>query len=176
MSPGPRRKPSSGAAFRVGTGFDAHRLVAGRPLHLGGIEVPHGRGLEGHSDGDCVLHAVCDALLGAVALGDMGRHFSSRDARWHGAESRVFVAEVSRLLSGAGYAVANVDVTIVAQEPVLAPHLEPMGATIAGLLGVPREQVSVKAKSTDHLGALGRGEGIAALATALVHKEPRPRP
>jgi len=150
--------------------------VAGRALHLGGVEVPHGRGLEGHSDGDCVLHAVCDALLGAASLGDMGRHFPSRDAQWHGAESRVFVAEVRRLLAGAGYAVANVDVTIVAQEPVLAPHLEPMGETIAGLLGVPREQVSVKAKSTDHLGALGRGEGIAALATALVHKEPRPRP
>jgi 2-C-methyl-D-erythritol 2,4-cyclodiphosphate synthase len=155
----------------VGTGFDAHRLVAGRPLRLGGIEVPHGRGLEGHSDGDCVLHAACDALLGAAGLGDMGGHFPSRDPRWRGVESRVFLEEVRRLLAGAGYAVVNLDVTIVAQEPVLAPHLEPMGAAIAGVLGVEREQVSVKAKSTDHLGALGRGEGIAALATALVHKE-----
>jgi 2-C-methyl-D-erythritol 2,4-cyclodiphosphate synthase len=170
---GQRRLP--GAGLRVGTGFDAHRLVAGRALHLGGIEVPHGRGLEGHSDGDCVLHAVCDALLGAASLGDMGRHFPSRDPQWRGVASRVFLEEVRRLLAGAGYAVVNVDVTIVAQEPVLAPHLEPMGAALAGCLGVERDQVSVKAKSTDHLGALGRGEGIAALVTALVLKEPPAR-
>jgi 2-C-methyl-D-erythritol 2,4-cyclodiphosphate synthase len=174
MSPRARRPP--GAGLRVGTGFDAHRLVAGRPLRLGGIEVPHGRGLEGHSDGDCVLHAVCDALLGAAGLGDMGRHFPSREPQWRGVESRIFLEEVRRLLAGAGYAVVNLDVTIVAQEPALAPHLEPMGAAIAGLLGVERELVSVKAKSTDHLGALGRGEGIAVLATALVHKEPSARP
>jgi len=149
--------------------------VAGRPLRLGGIEVPHGRGLEGHSDGDCVLHAACDALLGAAGLGDMGRHFPSRDPRWRGVASRVFLDEVRRLLAGAGYALVNLDLTIVAQEPVLAPHLEPMGVAIAGVLGVEQGQVSVKAKSTDHLGALGRGEGIAALATALVHKEPPPR-
>ena len=169
------RRPLPGAGLRVGTGFDAHRLVAGRPLHLGGIEVPHGRGLEGHSDGDCVLHAACDALLGAAGLGDMGRHFPSRDPRWRGVASRVFLDEVRRLLAGAGYALVNLDLTIVAQEPVLAPHLEPMGVAIAGVLGVEQGQVSVKAKSTDHLGALGRGEGIAALATALVHKEPPPR-
>ena len=163
------------SALRIGHGFDTHRLVAGRPLRLGGVEVPHGRGLEGHSDGDCVLHAACDALLGAAGLGDMGRHFPSRDPRWRGVASRVFLDEVRRLLAGAGYALVNLDLTIVAQEPVLAPHLEPMGAAIAGVLGVEQEQVSVKAKSTDHLGALGRGEGIAALATALVHKEPPPR-
>jgi len=169
------RRPLPGAGLRVGTGFDAHRLVAGRPLRLGGIEVPHGRGLEGHSDGDCVLHAACDALLGAAGLGDMGRHFPSRDPRWRGVASRVFLDEVRRLLAGAGYALVNLDLTIVAQEPVLAPHLEPMGVAIAGVLGVEQGQVSVKAKSTDHLGALGRGEGIAALATALVHKEPPSR-
>jgi len=156
--------------LRIGHGFDAHRLVAGRGLRLGGIEVPHGRGLEGHSDGDCVLHAVCDALLGAVGEGDMGRHFPSRDPRWRGVESRVFLEEVRRLVNAAGYAVVNLDVTVVAQEPVMAPHLEPMRAAIAGTLGVETGRISVKAKSTDHLGALGRGEGIAALATVLLEK------
>jgi len=158
------------AGLRIGHGFDAHRLVAGRPLHLGGIEVPHGRGLEGHSDGDCVLHAVCDALLGAAGEGDMGRHFPSRDPQWRGVASRVFLEEVRRLVTAAGYELANLDVTVVAQEPVLAPHLEAMRDTIAGVLGVAAEQVSVKAKSTDRLGALGRGEGIAALATVLLEK------
>jgi 2-C-methyl-D-erythritol 2,4-cyclodiphosphate synthase len=156
--------------LRIGHGFDAHRLVAGRPLHLGGVEVPHGRGLEGHSDGDCVLHAVCDALLGAAGEGDMGRHFPSRDPQWRGVASRVFLEEVRRLVAAAGYELANLDVTVVAQEPVLAPHLEAMRDAIAGVLGVAAEQVSVKAKSTDRLGALGRGEGIAALATVLLEK------
>lgn len=156
---------------RVGQGFDVHRLVAGRALRLGGIEVPHARGLEGHSDGDCVLHAVCDALLGAVGAGDMGQHFPSRDPRWRGADSRVFVAEVARLLRDGRWRLGNVDVTVIAQEPVLAPHLGPMRQAIAEALGVTEESVSVKAKSTDHMGALGRGEGIAALATALVTKE-----
>jgi 2-C-methyl-D-erythritol 2,4-cyclodiphosphate synthase len=156
--------------LRIGHGFDAHRLVAGRVLRLGGIEVPHGRGLEGHSDGDCVLHAVCDALLGAAGEGDMGRHFPSREPRWRGVESRVFLEEVRRLVDAKGYAVVNLDVTVVAQEPVMAPHLEPMRAAIARTLGVEAGRVSVKAKSTDHLGALGRGEGIAALATVLLEK------
>ena len=157
-------------ALRIGHGFDAHRLVAGRPLCLGGVEVPHGRGLEGHSDGDCVLHAVCDALLGAAGEGDMGRHFPSKDQRWHGVASRVFLEEVRRLVDAAGYSLVNLDVTVIAQEPVMAPHLEPMRAAIAGTLGVDTERVSVKTKSTDHLGALGRGEGIAALATVLLEK------
>ena len=158
------------SGLRVGHGFDAHRLVAGRPLRLGGVDVPHGRGLEGHSDGDCVLHAVCDALLGAAGEGDMGRHFPSKDPRWHGVASRVFLEEVRRLVRTAGYALVNLDVTVIAQEPALAPHLEPMRAAIAAVLGVEKAQVSVKAKSTDHLGALGRGEGIAALATVLLEK------
>jgi 2-C-methyl-D-erythritol 2,4-cyclodiphosphate synthase len=156
--------------LRIGHGFDAHRLVAGRPLRLGGIDVPHGRGLEGHSDGDCVLHAVCDALLGAAGQGDMGRHFPSREPRWRGVASRVFLEEVRRLVADAGFDLVNVDVTVVAQEPVLAPYLEPMRDAIAGVLGVEAGQVSVKAKSTDRLGALGRGEGIASLATALLEK------
>ncbi len=119
--------------MRIGHGFDAHRLVAGRPLRLGGVEVPHGRGLEGHSDGDCVLHAVCDALLGAAGEGDMGRHFPSREPAL---ARRRRAASSSRRSAGswtaAGYALVNLDVTIIAQEPVLAPHLEPMRAAIAG--------------------------------------------
>lgn len=160
------------SGFRVGHGFDAHRLVAGRALRLGGVEVPHGRGLEGHSDGDCVLHAACDALLGAAGQGDMGRHFPSRDPQWRGVDSRVFLVEVARIVREAGFRVGNLDVTVIAQEPALAPHLEPMRGAIAGALGVDPGVVSVKAKSTDHLGALGRGEGIAALAIALVEREP----
>jgi 2-C-methyl-D-erythritol 2,4-cyclodiphosphate synthase len=166
----PRATARRPTGLRVGHGFDAHRLVAGRSLHLGGIEVPHGRGLEGHSDGDCVLHAVCDALLGAAGEGDMGRHFPSRDPRWRGVASRVFLEEVRRLVAAAGWGLVNLDVTVVAQEPVLAPHLEAMRDAIAGTLAAGVDQVSVKAKSTDHLGALGRGEGIAALATALLEK------
>jgi 2-C-methyl-D-erythritol 2,4-cyclodiphosphate synthase len=158
-------------ALRVGNGFDVHRLVAGRPLRLGGVALPHGRGLEGHSDGDCVLHALCDALLGAAGEGDMGRHFPSHDPRWHGADSRLFVAEVARIVAADGWKVANVDVTIIAQEPVLLAYLEPMRAAIAAALGTADETISVKAKSADHLGALGRGEGIAALASALLFKE-----
>jgi 2-C-methyl-D-erythritol 2,4-cyclodiphosphate synthase len=154
--------------LRIGHGFDAHKLVAGRPLKLGGIEVPHSRGLEGHSDGDCALHAACDALLGAIGAGDMGRHFPSREARWRGVASRAFLEETARLVREAGFSLGNLDITLIAQEPVLAPHLEPMREAIAQVLGVEREAVSVKAKSTDHLGALGRGEGIAALATALL--------
>lgn len=157
--------------MRVGQGFDVHRLVAGRPLRLGGLELAHSRGLEGHSDGDCVLHAVCDAMLGAIGEGDMGRHFPSHDARWRGVESRVFLEEVSRLVSARGFRLGNLDLTVIAQEPVLAPHLDDMRAAIASLLGAGTDAVSVKAKSADHLGALGRAEGIAALATVLLVKE-----
>ena len=156
------------SGFRVGSGFDAHRLAAGRPLMLGGVHVSHDRGLEGHSDGDCVVHAVCDALLGAAAAGDMGRHFPSSDARWKGVSSLVFLEEVRRLVAERGYAIENVDVTVIAQAPALAPHLEAMRTTLGRCLGVDEDAVSVKAKSTDGLGALGRSEGIAAQATALL--------
>jgi 2-C-methyl-D-erythritol 2,4-cyclodiphosphate synthase len=135
---------------------------------LGGVEVAHSRGLEGHSDGDCAIHAVCDALLGAIGQGDMGRHFPSRDPRWHRVASREFLEETVRLVREAGFTLGNLDVTVIAQEPPLAPYLESMRTTIAGVLDVEPESVSVKAKSTDHLGAFGRGEGIAALATALL--------
>jgi 2-C-methyl-D-erythritol 4-phosphate cytidylyltransferase / 2-C-methyl-D-erythritol 2,4-cyclodiphosphate synthase len=159
------------STLRVGQGFDVHRLVAGRPLKLGGLDLEHARGLEGHSDGDCVLHAICDALLGAIGEGDMGRHFPSKDARWRGVESRVFLDVVTRLVSARGFRLGNLDVTVIAQEPVLGPHLDLMRTTIAGLLGAGADAVSVKAKSSDHLGAIGRAEGIAALATVLLVKE-----
>jgi 2-C-methyl-D-erythritol 2,4-cyclodiphosphate synthase len=154
--------------FRVGNGFDAHRLVSGRPLRLGGVHVPSDRGLEGHSDGDCAIHALCDALLGAAAAGDMGEHFPSRDPRWQGKDSLAFLEEVRRLVGERGWVIENVDVTVIAQAPALAPHLGLMREALARRLGLEKEAVSVKAKSTDGLGALGRAEGIAAQATALL--------
>lgn len=156
---------------RVGTGFDAHRLVSGRPLVLGGVSIPHHHGLAGHSDGDCLLHAVCDAVLGALAAGDMGQHFPSNDPRWKDVESRVFVKEVARLLRAAGLAVAHLDATVVAEAPRLGPHLEAMRRSIASLLQTDVANVSVKAKSTDGLGAIGRGEGVAAFTTVLLRRD-----
>jgi 2-C-methyl-D-erythritol 2,4-cyclodiphosphate synthase len=157
--------------YRVGTGFDAHRLVAGRPLILGGVTVAHDRGLEGHSDGDCLVHAVCDAILGAAAAGDMGRHFPSSDARFAGAPSASFLEAVARIVGERGFAVENVDATLIAEQPRLAPFTEGMRAEIGRCLGIEVERVSVKAKSTDGLGACGRGEGIAAQATALLREK-----
>jgi len=159
---------TAGASSRVGTGFDAHRLVDGRPLLLGGVRVAHPRGLEGHSDGDCLLHAVCDAILGALGAGDLGRHFPSTDARWKDAASLRFLEEVARMLGEHGFAVGNLDATVIAQAPALAPYLDAMRAAIAGALAVPVASVSVKAKTTDALGAIGRGEGIAAQAVVLL--------
>ena len=157
--------------YRVGSGLDAHRLVDGRPLVLGGVSVPFARGLEGHSDGDCVLHALCDALLGAAGEGDMGRHFPSSDPKWKDARSLGFVAEVAKLLRGGGWELENADLTVIAQAPPLAPHAPAMQAAIAGALTVPADRVSVKAKSTDGLGAFGRGEGIAAMASVLLRRD-----
>ena len=158
---------------RIGTGFDAHRLVDGRPLMLGGVHVAHPRGLEGHSDGDCLLHAVCDAILGALGEGDMGRHFPSTDARWKGVASLRFLEDVAGLLRERGYAVGNLDATVIAQSPALAPHLAAMRDRIAQALAAPVDAVSVKAKSTDGLGALGRSEGIAAQAVVLLQRRDR---
>jgi 2-C-methyl-D-erythritol 2,4-cyclodiphosphate synthase len=158
-------------SYRVGQGFDAHRLVSGRALRLGGVEVPYERGLEGHSDGDCLVHAVCDALLGAAAAGDMGERFPSADPRWKDAPGRVFLAEVRQLIASRGFVLANLDATVIAQEPALARHLPAMRQELAAALGVAPELVSVKAKSTDRLGSLGRGEGIAAQAVVLLRRE-----
>jgi 2-C-methyl-D-erythritol 2,4-cyclodiphosphate synthase len=157
--------------LRIGSGFDAHRLVEGRPLVLGGVAIPHPRGLEGHSDGDCLLHAVCDALLGAAAAGDLGRHFPSSDPRLAGVSSLVFLDRVTELLRERGFELVNLDATVIAQEPALAPHLEAMRQLLARRLGVDADRVSVKAKSTDRLGAVGRGEGIAAEAVVLLDRK-----
>ena len=152
----------------MGTGFDAHRLVPGRPLMLGGVQVEYERGLQGHSDGDCLVHAVCDAMLGAAALGDLGRYFPSHDSRWKGVPSLTFLDEVARLVGARGFVVANIDATVIAQAPPLAAHLDAMRQSLAQRLGIALERVSVKAKSSDGLGALGRGEGIAAQAVVLL--------
>ena len=154
--------------MRIGQGVDAHRLVAGRRLLLGGIEIPSERGLEGHSDGDVLLHAVASALLGALGEGDLGRHFPSSDPELAGISSRVIVERVAALVRAAGLAVGNVDATVVAQAPRLAPYLGKMRDALADALGVDSARVNVKATSTDGLGAIGRGEGIAALAVALL--------
>ena len=157
-------------SYRVGSGVDAHRLAPGRPLVLGGVRVDHDRGLEGHSDGDCASHALCDALLGAAAAGDLGQHFPSSDARWRGASSSIFLREAARLIGERGFQVENVDLTVIAQEPVLSPYAGAMQAQLAGWLGIAPGRVSVKFKSTDGLGALGRAEGIAAQATVLLRE------
>jgi 2-C-methyl-D-erythritol 2,4-cyclodiphosphate synthase len=153
---------------RIGQGFDVHRLVPGRPLVLGGIPIPSERGLEGHSDGDVLLHAVASALLGALGEGDLGRHFPSSDPALAGIPSRAIVERVAGLVRAAGLAIGNVDATLVAEAPRLAPHLAKMRAALADALGTDPARVNVKATSTDGLGAIGRGEGIAALAVALL--------
>jgi 2-C-methyl-D-erythritol 2,4-cyclodiphosphate synthase len=158
---------------RVGTGFDAHRLSPGRTLILGGVEVPHDRGLLGHSDGDCLVHALCDALLGAACLGEMGTLFPSSDPRWKGASSLVFLEEVRRLLGEKGFTIVNVDATVIAEAPALSAHLEPMRVRLSRSLSLPREAVSIKAKSTDGLGSIGRGDGIAAQAVAMIQEVER---
>jgi len=152
----------------IGIGFDVHPFAPGRRLMLGGVEVPHEAGLAGHSDADVLLHAIMDALLGAAALGDIGRHFPSDDPQWRDADSRDLLHRVAAMVRGAGHAVANIDATVIAERPRIAPHVEAMRRAIAGDLGLPVEQVSVKATTTDQLGAIGRGEGIAALAIALL--------
>jgi 2-C-methyl-D-erythritol 2,4-cyclodiphosphate synthase len=155
-------------AVRVGIGTDIHRLVAGRPLVLGGVEVAHETGLEGHSDADVLTHALIDALLGAAALGDIGEHFPSGDERWRGARSLDLLARTMDLLGGAGYAAGNVDVTVVAERPVLAARIPEMVGRIADVLGVGRDRVSIKATTGKGLGPVGAGEAIAATAVALV--------
>ncbi len=154
--------------MRAGIGFDAHAFAAGRRLVLGGVEIPGETGLAGHSDADAVLHALIDALLGAAALGDIGAHFPSSDARYHDADSRDLLRQAVALVQGRGYGVANADVTIIAERPRLAPHLEAMRRAIAADLAVGFEAVSVTATTTDGMGVTGRGEGIAAMAVALL--------
>ncbi len=154
--------------IRTGMGYDVHRLVADRELWLCGVKIPYEKGLLGHSDADVALHALCDALLGAVALRDIGYHFPDTDPRYKGADSRVLLREVARLVAESGYTISNVDVTIIAQAPKMLPHIPQMIANVASDLSLATDRVSVKATTTEHLGFTGRGEGIAACATALV--------
>ena len=154
--------------MRVGQGFDAHAFRDGSALVLGGVTIPYERSLEAHSDGDVVLHALCDALLGAAALGDIGQHFPPDDAEYENIDSRKLLRRVVALISAQGFEVANADLTIVAQAPKLAPHINTMCENISTDLQVSVEQVNVKATTTEHMGFTGRGEGIAAFAVVLL--------
>jgi 2-C-methyl-D-erythritol 2,4-cyclodiphosphate synthase len=156
------------SAIRIGQGFDVHRLVEGRRLVVGGVEIAHEKGLLGHSDADVLLHAVCDALLGAAALGDIGRHFPDSDPRYRGIDSRELLRRVAGLVREQGYVPANVDATIIAEAPRMAPHVPAMVAHIAADLGIDEGCVNVKATTTEKLGFAGRGEGIAAQAVCLI--------
>jgi 2-C-methyl-D-erythritol 2,4-cyclodiphosphate synthase len=153
---------------RIGQGFDVHQLVSGRKLVIGGVTIPYEKGLLGHSDADVLLHAICDALLGAAALGDIGRHFPDSDARYRGIDSRELLRHVASLLREKGFEVVNVDATVIAQAPRMAPHIAAMVANIAADLGLDAGAVNVKATTTEELGFTGRGEGIAASAVCLV--------
>ena len=156
------------SSIRIGQGFDVHRLRMDRPLMLCGLELPGEPGLEGHSDADVGLHAVTDALLGAIGGGDLGEHFPASDPRWRDVESRVFVHRALELVHEAGYRLVNCDLTIVGERPRIAPHRDALRQKLAGLLGVDLGAVSVKATTTDGLGFVGRGEGVGALAVVLV--------
>jgi len=154
--------------MRIGQGFDVHALVPGRRLVIGGVAIDHDKGLLGHSDADVLLHAICDALLGAAALGDIGKHFPDSDAKFKGIDSRELLRQVAKLLADRGLRVVNVDATIIAEAPRMAPHIARMVANIAADLGLEPDCVNVKATTTEKLGFTGRGEGIAAQAIGLI--------
>ena len=156
------------SAIRIGQGFDAHAFAEDRRLVVGGVDIPHERGLAGHSDADVLLHAICDALLGALALGDLGAHFPDSDPRYRGADSRELLRHAMQLVFDRGFRVVNVDATIIAQAPRMAPHVVAMRRNVASDLHCGIDAVSVKATTTDRMGFTGRGEGIAALATVLL--------
>ena len=157
--------------IRIGHGYDVHRLVEGRPLILGGVRIDHPLGLEGHSDADVLLHAICDALLGAAALGDIGLHFPDTDEKYRGIDSRELLARVVELLAEKGYAVVNIDATVIAQEPKLRPYIGQMTEQIAAVIDLPADRVSVKATTEEGLGFTGRKEGIAAHCVCLITNE-----
>ena len=154
--------------FRIGNGYDVHRLVEGRKLILGGVNIPHSLGLDGHSDGDVLCHALCDAILGACGAGDLGKHFPDTDNKWKGISSLVLLEKTGEIVAERGYQIVNTDATIVAQQPKLAPHIEAMIIGIARTLKIDPDQVSVKATTTERLGFAGREEGIAAHSIALL--------
>ena len=157
--------------IRIGQGSDIHALVEGRKLIIGGVDIPHERGLLGHSDADALVHAVIDALLGAAALGDIGRHFPDTDPRYAGADSRVLLRATRELLAARGWRIVNVDSTISAQRPKMAPHIPQMTANLAADLGLPEDCVGIKAKTAERLGFVGREEGIATAAVALIERD-----
>ena len=165
------RTENGGKKMRIGHGYDVHRLVEGRKLIMGGVTIPYEKGLLGHSDADVLLHAVSDALLGAAALGDIGKHFPDTDPRYEGADSLMLLREVGRLLDETGYTVGNIDATVLCQAPKLAPHIPAMRQNIANALGLALDDVSVKATTEEHLGFTGEGLGIAAHAVALIEKK-----
>ena len=154
--------------FRIGNGYDVHRLVEGRKLILGGVNIPHPLGLDGHSDGDVLCHALCDAILGACGAGDLGKHFPDTDNKWKGISSLVLLEKTGEIVAERGYQIVNTDATIVAQQPKLAPHIEAMIIGTARTLKIDPDQVSVKATTTERLGFAGREEGIAAYSIALL--------
>lgn len=154
--------------MRIGHGYDAHRFVAARPLVLGGVVVPSDRGLAAHSDGDVLIHALCDALLGAAGLGDIGRYFPDSDARYEGIDSRVLLRRTGEMLRGNDLKISNVDITVIAQQPRLAPHTSAMRSCLAGDLGIAVDRINIKATTTEGMGFAGRGEGISAHAVALL--------
>lgn len=162
--------PNAIPSFRIGEGWDVHALVPGRPLIIGGVRIPHSQGLLGHSDADVLLHAITDALLGAAALGDIGRHFPDTDERFKGADSSVLLAEAARRVRGAGFEIGNIDSTVIAQAPKLAPHIAAMCEGIARTLGLATGQVNVKAKTAEKIGPVGQGLSIEARAVALLVK------
>lgn len=155
-------------AYRIGTGFDVHALIVGRPLIIGGVTIAYDKGLLGHSDADVLLHAITDALFGAAGLGDIGRHFPDTDERYRGADSRVLLRECVKKVRAAGWTIGNIDATIIAQAPKMAPYIDAMQTYIAADCGLAPHQVNIKAKTTERLGFTGRGEGIAAEAVALL--------
>lgn len=154
--------------IRIGQGYDVHRLAEGRELWLCGVRIGHTHGLDGHSDADVAIHALCDALLGALALGDIGRHFPDSDPHYKGIDSKILLGHVCSMIGRQGYAIGNVDITIMAQRPKLAPHIEDMRRTLAEVMGIGAHQVSVKATTTERLGFEGREEGISSSAVALL--------
>jgi 2-C-methyl-D-erythritol 2,4-cyclodiphosphate synthase len=155
-------------AFRIGSGIDFHQLAEGRDLFIGGVHIPHHKGALGHSDADVLLHAICDALLGAACLGDIGVHFPDTDQRYKNIDSKILLAETQRLIAGHNYRVVNLDSTLCLQEPKIKPFVPAMQETIAGILGIPVNAVSIKATTTEQMGFVGRKEGLVAYATVLL--------
>jgi 2-C-methyl-D-erythritol 2,4-cyclodiphosphate synthase len=156
--------------MRIGEGFDLHALVPGRPLVIGGVNIPHEKGLLGHSDADVLIHALIDALLGACGLGDIGQHFPDTDSKWHGVDSKVLLQDVYKLMNETGYEVVNIDSTIIAERPKLSPYIPEMRRVLSDLVGAKVDQVNVKAKTSERLGAIGREECVVATVTVLLSK------